>query len=294
MNLKDFFNFAVKVIIVHFVTYLIAGLIFSNVFNYPAIFEMEIIKDYYISYSSHNIILGPLLQPIRGLLFAIAIYPLRDFLKKKKHGWLTLWLLIILIGIFSTPGAGPSSIEGMLYTKTPLWFHFIGLPETLSQTLAFSFLILYWDNKKTSKTKKIVTEIIKTTSIACFGYIGYATAAILMLLLNTLITTGTAVIDPEVISKGGNLTTQLMFIIAFIINIITIYFISKKYRLSKIKLWQAFILFFIIDVTVPWIYQLILMPPGPQIHFALILGLLPAIIITISIKYNYKISPNKK
>lgn len=285
---KGFWSFAFKVIIVHFVTYTVAGLIFSNVFNYPAIFDMEVIKDYYVSYSSHNIILGPLLQPVRGLLFALAIYPLRDYLRKRKHGWLTLWLLIILIGIFSTPGAGPSSIEGVIYTKTPLWFHFIGLPETLSQTLAFSLLLLYWDNNKPSKSKKIVSEVVKVVSIACFGYVGYAAAAILMLLLNTLITTGSAFIDPAVISSGGNLTTQLMFVAAFVVNLITVYLISKKYQLSRLRLWQVFLLFLVIDIAVPWVYQLIFMPPGPQIHFALVLGLLPAIIITLSIKSNYK------
>jgi len=291
-ELIEFLHFAFKVIIVHFATYLIFGMIFSNIFNYKAVFEMDIIKDFYIPYESHNIILGPLLQPVRGLLFAFAIWPLRDFLKKKKNGWLTLWLLIVMLGIFSTPGAAPSSIEGILYTKIPLWFHLMGLPEILLQTLAFSFILLFWDKKPSTaseiKVRKIIYEIVNAVSTACFAYIGYAVGALLMLLFSSLATTGQAAIDPDVVSAGSDFKIQFMFILAFIINAATVYFIGKKYSMGKMKLWKIFIFYFIIDTLVPWIYQIFITPPGPSVIFALMLGLFPSLIITLSIKLNYK------
>jgi hypothetical protein len=47
----------------------------------------------------------------------------------------------------STALAAPGSTEGIIFTQLPLWFHFIGMPEILLQTLAFSLLLFYWDRR---------------------------------------------------------------------------------------------------------------------------------------------------
>jgi len=77
----------------------------------------------------HNILLGPFMQPVRGLNFAIGLWPLRDLLIEKKRGWLILWGLLVTLGILSTPAAAPGSVEGVLYSRLPLWYHLIGRPE---------------------------------------------------------------------------------------------------------------------------------------------------------------------
>ena len=91
--------------------------------------------------------LGPALQPIRGILFALAFYPLREILFRRKNGWLVTWLLLVSLGIFSTFGPSPGSVEGMIYTSLPIRDHLSGgLLEVLSQSFLLSGILYYWVN----------------------------------------------------------------------------------------------------------------------------------------------------
>jgi hypothetical protein len=94
---------------------------------------------------------GPLFQPIRGLLFGGILYFLREPFFQRRRGWLLLWGTLVVIGIISTYGAAPGSLEGMVYTTLPIGFHLRGLPETLLQTLLFSALLFYWVNHPEKK-----------------------------------------------------------------------------------------------------------------------------------------------
>jgi len=94
--------------------------------------------------SSSWVAAGPALQVIRGLIFAVALYPFRSVFLSGRQGWLKLWGLLVGLAIFSTAGAAPGSVEGIIYTKIPLGSQLIGLPEVLLQTLAFSLLITTW------------------------------------------------------------------------------------------------------------------------------------------------------
>jgi hypothetical protein len=89
-NWKTFPMFALRVVIAHTLTYFIFGMIMSNVFDYGEIFKREIIRDYMIPFDEHNITYGPFLQPIRGLIFAIGLWPIRGSYRKER-GWLILW-----------------------------------------------------------------------------------------------------------------------------------------------------------------------------------------------------------
>lgn len=42
--------------------------------------------------------IGPALRFIRGILFAIAFYPLREVLFRRKNGWLITWLVLVMLG----------------------------------------------------------------------------------------------------------------------------------------------------------------------------------------------------
>jgi hypothetical protein len=94
------------------------------------------------------IALGPALQPIRGILFALAFYPLREILFARKNGWLIMWGLLAALGIFSTFGPAPGSVEGAIYTTLPLLDQFLsgGMLEILAQSFLFSTLLYYWVN----------------------------------------------------------------------------------------------------------------------------------------------------
>src|SRR5512145_2902484 len=191
MNIKDtwhtFMLFALRVIVAHTLTYFIYGIIMSQIFDYNAIFAREIIRDYMLPIGERNVFLHLFMQPVRGLIFAIALWPIRELLLQRKHGWLILWGLLVSLGILSTPAAAPSSIEGMIYTRIPMWYHLMGIPEIALQTLFFSIWIVWWERRSVRsyaveprKQNPLLAQIVKSIMSACFGYIGYAIGGLLI------------------------------------------------------------------------------------------------------------------
>lgn len=284
---KAFMLFSVKSIVVHTLTYFVTGLIMSNFFNYGQLFEQDIIKDFMRPIDSPYVFVGPFLQPLRGLLFAIGLWPIRNLILEKKNGWLILWSIMVIFGILSTPAAAPCSIEGILYTKLPIWYHLIGLPEILLQTLIFSWVLVWWDKQEYLKlkismpqqTSQLVTEIIKAVMTGCFAYIGYA--------IGGLLSVAVVGFNIDMGAAAADLRTQMMFVVALVVNVITVYFVSKLWSQGKLRIGTLFALFLGIDTTVPWLYQLIFTSPSPW-PLALLLGLFPAVIVTLSIRLNYK------
>jgi hypothetical protein len=293
-NWKTFLTFSLRVIVVHTLTYFVFGIIMSNVFNYGEIFRREIIRDYMLPIDEHNVLLGPFLQPVRGLIFAIGLWPIRGFLLEKKRGWLTLWGLLVTIGILSTPAASPGSIEGMLYSKLPMWYHLIGYPEITLQTLVFSIWLVWWERQSikshASEAKKenpLFAEIVKAIMTACFAYIGYAVGGLLLVAIANANAgaEGTGGIDIE--AAGANLKMQLMFVVAFIVNAIAVFWIARRWQANRMSLWAIFLLFWFIDAVVPWLYQTIVFGSS-FIPTVLMLGFFPTVIITISIWMNFR------
>src|SRR5512136_1049262 len=123
-----------KSAVLHSVTYFMAGLVAANLFNYAGLFAIPSLAGFMRPTDSVWVLIGPILQPVRGVLFALALYPLRESLFNRKFGWLATWWLLVAIGILSTYGPTPGSIEGTLYTQVPLWAHLRGLPEVLFQS----------------------------------------------------------------------------------------------------------------------------------------------------------------
>jgi CDP-diglyceride synthetase len=98
------------------------------------------------STSDPLVMAGPLFQPIRGVIFASALYPLRSVLFAERRGWLILWWLLLALGVLSTFGPSPGSIEGMIYTTISPLKQILGLWEVLLQSLLFSVILFYWVN----------------------------------------------------------------------------------------------------------------------------------------------------
>lgn len=286
-SLKTFLNFTIKVIVVHLATYFFMGMIMSNIIDYGALFQQDIIKDFMRPYNSPQVVIGPYLQPLRGLLFAIALWPIRSVLLEKKHGWLILWTIFVVFSILSTTAAAPCSIEGVIYSKLPLWYHLLGLPEIMVQTLIFSIALVQWDRRSLQKAEgeekqsnPLVTEIVKAVVTACFAYIGYAIGGLLTV----------AVIGAEVDmdTAAGDLKTQMMFVVAFVVNAIAVFFLARRWVADKISIWLVFAIFLAIDTVVPMLYQLVVFGSPSPIHLALLLGFFPAVIIAVSVRLNYK------
>lgn len=280
-----FVQFAIKVILVHCVTYIAMGMIMSNILDYRELFQREVIRDYMLPLDAHTPF-AILFQPVRGLLFAIALWPLRELLLQKKHGWLILWGIFLVFGIFSTTAAAPGSIEGVLYSKIPAWYHLIGLPEITLQTLFFSLLLIWWDKRQPVHSESqhktdggFFSKLLLAVVVSSFAYIGYAVGSLTIFFLSDT--------NIDFDSAAGDVKTQLMFVVAFIVNVIYVFYISKQWLENKISLSMIFIFAWILDSLAIFLYQSIFFGTSSLITTILI-GFLPAVIIALSIRQNYK------
>ena len=85
-------------------------------------------------------------QILRGALYAIALFPLRDaLLDMRRSGGAVIATLLLVIGAI----AGISGdIEGWLYSTTfHLGLFMAHLPEIVVQTLAYGYLLLAWERR---------------------------------------------------------------------------------------------------------------------------------------------------
>lgn len=146
-----FASIVLKTAIVHTVTYSFVGLLALNLFDYAGRFADPSLGGFMRQTSEPLVASGPILQIIRGLLLGLVFFPMREVAFAKKTGWITLWLILVVIGIVSPFGAAPSSIEGLIYTTIPIGFHLIGLPEVVMQTLLLAFFSHYWVNHHEKK-----------------------------------------------------------------------------------------------------------------------------------------------
>ncbi len=136
-----------KAIVAHTLTYFVVGLVALNIFDYATQFAEADVRTFMRQTDDPIVALGPALQPIRGILFALAFYPLREILFWRQNGWLVTWWLLVSLGIFSTFGPSSGSVEGIIYTTLPLAEQFSGgMLEILTQSFLFSALLFYWMN----------------------------------------------------------------------------------------------------------------------------------------------------
>jgi len=161
-----FFGLTIKTIVVHTVTYFIMGLLALSFLEYKTAFAEPITREYMRQVDDPIVALGPALQFIRGILFAIAFYPLREILFGRRNGWLIMWLLLVTLGILSTFAAAPGSVEGLLYTKMSISLQISGWLEVVTQALLLSAILYYWVNHSEKKWIAWVLGIIYLLVIA--------------------------------------------------------------------------------------------------------------------------------
>lgn len=150
-NQPGFLALAAKTIVAHSVTYFFMGILASTFLNYAERFARPEMACWMRQLDDPLIMAGPLLQPIRGLIFALAFYPLREILFGRKSGWLMMWWLLVALGILSTFGPPPGSIEGMIYTRIPILDQLVGWLEVVPQALLLSVILFYWVNHPEKK-----------------------------------------------------------------------------------------------------------------------------------------------
>jgi len=137
-------SISLKAALVHTVTYFVIGFISYTVFDYTAKYADPLLMNFMRQTNHPLVAAGPMFQVFRGLLFGLVFFLLREIYFKQKNGWLPIWLMLLIVGIISTFGPSPSSIEGLLYTNVPFYFHLIGLPEVVVQSFLLAYLTHFW------------------------------------------------------------------------------------------------------------------------------------------------------
>ena len=170
-----FFGLTLKTIVVHTVTYFIMGLLALTFLEYKTAFEEPITREYMRQVDDPIVALGPALQFIRGILFAIVFFPLREILFGRKNGWLITWLLLVTLGVLSTFAAAPGSVEGLLYTKMSISLQISGWLEVMTQALLLSAILYYWVNHPEKKWLAWVLGIVYVLAVA-FSILGFVMA----------------------------------------------------------------------------------------------------------------------
>lgn len=130
----------------HTITYFVAGVLAYKLGGYEKTFSQPPLSYIMRPTSNPLVMAGPLFQPIRGVIFASALYPFRTILFAERRGWLILWWLLLALGVLSTFGPAPGSVEGLIYTVIPPLAQLLGLWEVILQSLLFSVILFYWVN----------------------------------------------------------------------------------------------------------------------------------------------------
>jgi hypothetical protein len=160
-----FWDITGKAIIVHSVTYFLVGLFAFIAYDYAARFADPAMRGFLRQTDHPLVAAGPLFQPIRGFLFGVVFYLLREILFRGRDGWLRTWIMLVFVGIFSTFGPAPGSIEGLIYTTLPVRGQLLGLSEVLLQSLLLAILTNVWVRSDNPRWINWVMGILFATTL---------------------------------------------------------------------------------------------------------------------------------
>ena len=246
--IRHFIIFYIEVAIIHTLTYIILGIIFSNFVDYTTVYSNNVVANFMRGFESPLTVIGPFLQPIRAIFISIALYPLRKVIAT-RFGWFILWLILVCIGIISSPSAAPSSIEGIIYTQLPIEFHLINLPELFLQT--FSFSIILWiaemipHEEKEFSNRIFLLKIIFSIALTMIGI--FLTSVSGIILRNFLeLDFANAKLDRGTISYLTAIS---------ILTIIVSYTFGDKVYKNKFWLFLVIPLFLLIYIGFPYGYN---------------------------------------
>lgn len=141
--MKENLAFGAKVAVTHVLSYMLCGMLAMTLFDYQSTIEsigMRGTDDIMVQ-------LAPVFQIARGALFAVVLWLIRPAFMERRHGWLVVWAVIAILGIFNTPATSPGSIEALIYLEPagePLNTSIGGTLEILTQTLLFSVVSVWW------------------------------------------------------------------------------------------------------------------------------------------------------
>jgi hypothetical protein len=145
MSMKRFSFFACRVVIVHAVTYMVAGWIAYSL-QWGGTYGGEALQWYMRDPTSEYVQTWFVpAQILRGIILAVAFYPfLSRIMEMRRWGWLTVASGYLLIGTLAGSGG---TIESIVYTNVPVSFLLATLPEVVLQGLLFGYLLILWQRR---------------------------------------------------------------------------------------------------------------------------------------------------
>lgn len=152
----SFWSILYRTIVVHTVTYFATGVAAAILLDYAARMNRPDVAPIIRKITDPILMASPLFQPIRATLLAVVFYLFKDVLFGKPKGWLTMWCMLVVVGILTPFSASWGGIEGMIFFNLPVWDHIVGWPEVLIQTLLLSAVLTYWVNHPESKRLRII------------------------------------------------------------------------------------------------------------------------------------------
>lgn len=139
-----FVPLAAKTVVCHSVTYFFMGMLAYHFLHYEELINQPCSG--MRPTTSLWVMLGPALQVFRGVLFASVFYLFRERLFGQKRGWILMAWMLIGMGILGTFAAPGGSLEGFIYTTTPILLQVRGYLEIVPQALLLSALLCFWIN----------------------------------------------------------------------------------------------------------------------------------------------------
>lgn len=264
-------GFLVRVTVAHVLTYFAVGLVAAAALSYDTLFAEPVIRDFMRPFGSVAVIVGPLLQVVRGLIIAAVLLPFRSVLAGRL-GWLWLWLLFIGIGILSTPAAAPGSLEGAVYSQLPWWYHLVGMPEMLTQTLLFSLLtalIARHPDGVLAALPPVFDRILRAAVVACLSFIGYAVVSVALALA-----AGAEVGSSDNLSPA----VQGVFVVPFLANGVIAFFAANG---SRSRRTVAALVSYALGALAILGYQTLVFGSA-GIAYALVAPVIPAVILWLA------------
>ncbi|WP_137844608.1 hypothetical protein [Microbacterium sp. 2FI] len=226
-----------------------------------------------VEFGSVSLFIGPVVQVLRGIIIAVVLLPFRGVLAGRL-GWLWLWLLLVGIGILATSAAAPSSIEGIVYTQLPLWYHAIGMPEVLVQTLTFSVLVAFYERHPQgllAVLPPVFERLVRALVSASLAFVGYAVISVAFAIL------AGATIDAE---QSLSMKTQGLFVGPFVINFILAFIAAGG--LSPARRNVVGVASYVLSAAAILAYQAIVLG-GADIVYASVAPLVPAVVVWLLI-----------
>jgi hypothetical protein len=163
-------TFIWRVISTHTIAYFVAGIFAVFFMHYKDQFAADIMSSIMRPFDSPWVALGAGLQIFRGIIIAFVLLPFKEILISRS-GWIKLSGLILGLSYISTIGPTFGSFEGYIFTKIPLQYHLLGIPEALIYVFLFSISFYLW-YKKPNKAWNIISTIF-IILIVLMSFLGY-------------------------------------------------------------------------------------------------------------------------